>query len=87
MPYKPGQKTAYKLSRSKIELFMQCPRCFWLDTRLKIKRPDSPPFNINKAIDELFKREFDSYRTKGEPHPIMLENNVAAVPFMHEKTG
>ncbi len=64
---------------------MQCPRCFWLDTRLKIKRPDSPPFNINKAIDELFKREFDSYRTKGEPHPIMLENNVAAVPFMHEK--
>lgn len=85
VPYKPGQKTAYKLSRSKIELFMQCPRCFWLDTRLKIKRPDSPPFNINKAIDELFKREFDSYRTKGEPHPIMLENNVAAVPFMHEK--
>lgn len=85
MPYKPGQKTAYKLSRSKIELFMQCPRCFWLDTRLKIKRPDSPPFNINKAIDELFKREFDGYRTKGEPHPIMIENNVAAVPFMHEK--
>ena len=85
MPYKPGQKTAYKLSRSKIELFMQCPRCFWLDTRLKIKRPDSPPFNINKAIDELFKREFDSYRTKGEPHPIMLENNVVAVTFMHEK--
>lgn len=85
MPYKPGQKTAYKLSRSKIELFMQCPRCFWLDARLKIKRPDSPPFNINKAIDELFKREFDGYRTKGEPHPIMVENNVAAVPFMHEK--
>lgn len=85
VPYKPGQKTAYKLSRSKIELFMQCPRCFWLDTRLKIKRPDSPPFNINKAIDELFKREFDGYRTKGEPHPIMIENNVAAVPFMHEK--
>lgn len=85
MPYKPGQKTAYKLSRSKIELFMQCPRCFWLDARLKIKRPDGPPFNINKAIDELFKREFDSYRTKGEPHPIMLENSVAAIPFAHEK--
>jgi CRISPR/Cas system-associated exonuclease Cas4 (RecB family) len=85
VPYKPGQKTAYKLSRSKIELFMQCPRCFWLDARLKIKRPDGPPFNINKAIDELFKREFDSYRTKGEPHPIMLENSVAAIPFAHEK--
>lgn len=64
---------------------MQCPRCFWLDTRLKIKRPDSPPFNINKAIDELFKKEFDGYRTKGEAHPIMIENGVAAVPFVHEK--
>lgn len=85
MPYKPGQKTSYKLSRSKIELFMQCPRCFWLDTRLKIKRPDGPPFNINKAIDELFKREFDIYREKGEPHPIMVENSVAAVPFAHDK--
>lgn len=62
---------------------MQCPRCFWLDVRLKIKRPDGPPFNINKAIDELFKKEFDGYRTKGQPHPIMLANNVNAVPFQH----
>lgn len=63
---------------------MQCPRCFWLDVRLKIKRPDGPPFNINKAIDELFKKEFDGYRKKGEPHPLMVEYNVAAIPFTHE---
>lgn len=84
-PYKPGQTGSFKVSRSKIELFMQCPRCFWLDVRLKIKRPDGPPFNINKAIDELFKKEFDGYRVKGEPHPIMLEHNVDAVPYAHEK--
>jgi CRISPR/Cas system-associated exonuclease Cas4 (RecB family) len=82
-PYKPGQSTPFKVSRSKIELFMQCPRCFWLDARLKIKRPDGPPFNINKAIDELFKKEFDSFRAKGEPHPIMTEYKVQAVPFSH----
>lgn len=62
---------------------MQCPRCFWLDTRLKIKRPEGPPFNINKAIDELFKKEFDGYRLKGEPHPLMVEYKVQAVPFTH----
>ena len=84
-PYKPGQKAPFKVSRSKIELFMQCPRCFWLDVRLKIKRPDGPPFNINKAIDELFKKEFDSYRAKGEPHPIMVEYEVPAIPFAHDK--
>jgi CRISPR/Cas system-associated exonuclease Cas4 (RecB family) len=83
-PYKPGQLTPFKVSRSKIELFMQCPRCFWLDVRLKITRPNSPPFNINKAIDELFKKEFDRYRAKAEPHPLMVEFNVPAIPFQHE---
>ena len=83
-PYKPGQKSAYKVSRSKIELFMQCPRCFWLDVRHKITRPSSPPFNINKAIDELFKKEFDLYRREGKPHPMMLSQGVNAIPFKHE---
>lgn len=85
MPYKPGQKAPFKVSRSKIELYKQCPRCFWLDVRLKIKQPQGPPFNINKAIDELFKKEFDTYRAKGEPHPIMVEYEVEAVPYAHEQ--
>ncbi len=83
IPYRPGQSTPFKVSRSKIELFTQCPRCFWLDVRLKIKRPSSPPFQINKAIDELFKKEFDGYRKKRQPHPLMVENNIKAVPFDH----
>ncbi len=83
-PYLPGQADPFKVSRSKIELFTQCPRCFWLDARLKIKRPSSPPFNINKAIDELFKKEFDIYRAKAEPHPLMTDNQINAVPFQHD---
>src|SRR5919112_1456192 len=83
-PYRPGQTEPFKVSRSKIELFKQCPRCFWLDIRLKISRPSSPPFNINKAIDELFKKEFDTYRAKGEPHPLMISHQIAAVPFEHK---
>jgi CRISPR/Cas system-associated exonuclease Cas4 (RecB family) len=84
-PYRPGQTTPFKVSRSKIELFMQCQRCFWLDVRLKITRPSSPPFNINKAIDELFKKEFDVYRAKSEPHPLMLDNQIKAIPYAHEQ--
>ena len=64
---------------------MQCQRCFWLDIRLKIKRPSSPPFNINKAIDELFKKEFDVYRAKGEAHPLMLDNQIKAIPYAHKE--
>ncbi len=82
-PYQPGQAAVYKVSRSKIELYKQCPRCFWLDARLKIKRPSGPPFNINKTIDELFKKEFDRHRAAGTPHPLMSENQIKAVPFQH----
>ena len=82
--YKPGQTTPYKVSRSKIELFKQCPRCFWLDARLKIKRPNGPPFRINSAIDELFKKEFDSYRAQAKPHPLMIDNQIKAIPYVHK---
>ena len=81
--YKPGQKETYKLSRSKIENFIRCPRCFWLDRRLKIGQPSSPPFLINSAIDELLKTEFDIYREKGEQHPWQIEFKVDAKPFKH----
>lgn len=84
LPYQPGQKAPYKLSRSKLELFTQCPRCFWLDVRYKITRPSSPPFQINKAIDELFKKEFDGFRAKKQPHPLMTEYKIDAIPYAHK---
>lgn len=83
-PYQPGQKTPFKVSRTKIENFHNCPRCFWLDRRMRISQPSSPPFNINKAIDELFKKEFDSYREKGEQHPLQVEFGIDAKPFTHK---
>lgn len=84
-PYRPGQTSSFKVSRSKIDDFLNCPRCFWLDRRLKITKPDTPPFQINKAVDELLKKEFDSYRTKAQPHPLMLDNQIKAIPYAHEK--
>jgi CRISPR/Cas system-associated exonuclease Cas4 (RecB family) len=84
-PYQPGQSSSFKVSRSKIDDFLNCPRCFWLDRRLKITKPDTPPFQINKAVDELLKKEFDVYRAKGEPHPLMIDNQIKAVPYAHQK--
>ncbi len=72
-----------KLSRSKIELFLKCPRCFWLDVVKGVKRPPPAPYTINNAIDYLLKQEFDVYREKGEPHPIITRNNIDAIPFAH----
>ena len=67
--YKPGDNKPFKVSRSGIELFVECPSCFYLNNRLGIRRPSGPPFNINKAVDTLLKKEFDAHRTKKTAHP------------------
>lgn len=75
----------WKLSRSKIDFFIECPRCFYLDNKLGTKRPGMPSFNLNIAVDELFKKEFDEYRLARKKHPIMEEYNIDAVPFEHKE--
>lgn len=72
-----------QLSRSKIELFIDCPRCFWLDVARGIPRPSGPPFTLNNAVDALMKSEFDRFRAAGEPHPLFASVGLDAVPYRH----
>lgn len=74
----------WKLSRSKIDLFTECPRCFYLDNKLGVKRPSMPPFNLNVAVDALLKKEFDKYRAAKKPHPLMEQYKIDAIPFSHK---
>lgn len=77
-------KEPFKLSRSKLELFTQCPRCFYLDCRLGVGRPKGFPFNLNSAVDALLKKEFDIHRAKNTAHPLIKKYGVDAVPVAHE---
>jgi hypothetical protein len=70
-----------KLSRSKIELFLDCPRCFWLEVNKGLKRPPSFPYTINSAIDALLKQEFDAHREDGTVHYIIKKYNIDAIPY------
>lgn len=74
----------WRLSRSKIDLFVECPRCFYLDNKLGTKRPPGFPFSLNVAVDKLLKKEFDIHRSGETPHPLMKEYGIDAVPFQHE---
>lgn len=82
--YKPGDEKPFKLSRSKIELFIECPLCFYRDRRLGVGRPPGFPFNLNSAVDALLKQEFDLYRAKQVQHPLIEKYNIDAVPAMHD---
>lgn len=74
---------AQKISRSKIELSLECPRCFWLEVKKGIKRPPGFPFTLNNAVDYLLKQEFDHHRKEKTPHPVMVTHMVEAIPFDH----
>lgn len=82
--YKPEDDKPFKVSRSGIELFVECPCCFYLNNRMGIRRPSGPPFNINKAVDTLLKKEFDVHRAGKTQHPYMKQYGIDAVPFQHE---
>jgi CRISPR/Cas system-associated exonuclease Cas4 (RecB family) len=81
--YVPFQEAPYTLSRSKVELFIECPCCFYVDRRLGTGRPPMYPFNLNLAVDHLLKKEFDIYRKKKEPHPMMEKYGSGILGFEH----
>ncbi len=90
--YKPDRKpdwnyggNKWRLSRSKIGLFMECPRCFYIDNKLGTARPPGFPFNLNSAVDALLKKEFDIHRNGKTAHPLMEQYGVDAVPYQHPK--
>ncbi len=79
--FDPKGSEPFRLSRSKIDLFLNCPRCFYLDRRLGVGRPPGFPFSLNSAVDALLKKEFDGHRAKGTAHPLMAAYGLDAVPF------
>ncbi|KKS32761.1 MAG: hypothetical protein UU95_C0043G0006 [Parcubacteria group bacterium GW2011_GWC2_42_12] len=82
--FDPSATEPFKLSRSKIDLFLNCPRCFYLDRRLGVSQPPGFPFNLNSAVDALLKKEFDIHRAKNTAHPLMKAYGLDLVPFQHK---
>lgn len=82
--FHPGDRKPFRISRSKIDLFLECPRCFYLDRRLGVSRPPAFPFTLNSAVDTLLKQEFDVHRARGTPHPLIEKYGVDARPVPHD---
>src|SRR3989339_1612461 len=83
--YDPDSKSSFRLSRSKIDLFISCPRCFYLDRKLGVAQPPGYPFSLNSAVDKLLKKEFDIHRAGKTSHPLMKTYGVDAVPYQSAK--
>ncbi len=83
--FDPKSEAPFIFSRSKLDLFMRCQRCFYIDVRLGVGQPPGYPFTLNAAVDKLLKKEFDLHRVAQSTHPLMKAYGIDAVPFQHEK--
>jgi hypothetical protein len=67
VPY--GQARTVTLSPSTIGLFLECPRCFWLEKMKGISRPRGIFPSLPGGMDRLLKEHFDRHRADGSEPP------------------
>ena len=64
----------FKLSPSSLNLFAECPRCFYLTLHKKWKRPSGPFPSLPGGMDRILKKHFDKFRDIGKLPPELSEN-------------
>ncbi len=72
---------SYSLSPSSINLMTDCPRCFWLQLKKNIKRPEGIFPSLPSGMDRILKEHFDSYLDKDELPPVLKKHKVDAKLF------
>lgn len=83
--YNPKNPLPYELSRTRVENYIKCPACFYLQQVKGVKFPTFPSFNLNEATDILLKRDFDKYRGREKTHPFLIAiGKEHLVPYYHE---
>ncbi len=80
-----NNEKSIQLSPNSLNLYLECPRCFWLEKKQRVRRPQPYPYALNMAVDLLLKEEFDDYRKKGEIHPLLATYNVPAKLFPNQE--
>jgi hypothetical protein len=68
---KKNNRNKFVLSPSSLNIFRDCPRCFWLQVNSDIRRPRGAFPSIASGLDRVIKEYFDSYREKGILPPLL----------------
>ena len=74
-----------KLSPSTLNLFLECPRCFWLDKVKGVKRPRGIFPSLPGGMDRVIKAHFDIFRAKNALPPELAGNNFDGVKLFTDQ--
>ncbi len=83
--YSNNSSRPFKLSRTKIDLFFECRRCFFLDQKFGVKRPHGTPLVLSNRIVEDFKNELNICRVEKNIHSKVKDLNKNLIPTSHHK--
>ncbi|MBI3963373.1 MAG: PD-(D/E)XK nuclease family protein [Candidatus Kerfeldbacteria bacterium] len=64
-------KKPITISNTGLTLLEDCPRCFWLQYRQGIRRPEGPVSRLANRYDSVIKKYFDLYRAISELPPMV----------------
>ncbi|MCM8796472.1 MAG: PD-(D/E)XK nuclease family protein [Candidatus Omnitrophica bacterium] len=77
----------FKISPSSLNLFVECPRCFWLYLNREIKRPGAPVASITSGIDRAIKEYLNEFRAKNELPPFLKDKLPGKLMVNFPKRG
>ena len=78
--YIKNNLTPFSLNRSKIDLYFDCSRCFYLDQKYGIKRPHGTPLVINNFVVNHFKNILNNFRVNQKVFPESIKINKNLIP-------
>ena len=61
-----------RVSPSSLNVFLECPKCFWSDLAQGVGRPRGIFPSLPGGMDGLIKKYFDGYRAKGKLPPELV---------------
>ena len=71
--------TVFKLSPTQINLFLDCPRCFWMAQVKKIRRPRGIFPSLPGGMDRVIKTYFDQFRAEKALPPELQTKDLEGV--------
>lgn len=74
--------SALRLSKSQLDKFVACPRCFWLHHRMKVDQPDMISSKVWKGIERVTQAHYAEHRlAKTTPPNLIGQVPEGAIPY------
>jgi hypothetical protein len=74
-----------KLSPSTLNLFLDCPHCFWMDKVKGIKRPRGIFPSLPGGMDRVIKLHFDNFRAQDSLPPELSGTNFNGIKLYRDQ--